>query len=68
MAAKAHRWQTPATPGANQSESQMQGYVSMRESKAEPISRLVKLVDAVHHCSQLFAAAAAKTDVDPLFQ
>ena len=40
----------------------------MRESKVEPISRLVKLVDVVHHCSQLFAAAAAKTDVDPFFQ
>ena len=40
----------------------------MRENKVEPISHLVKLVDVVHHCSQLFAAPAAETHADPLFR
>ena len=39
----------------------------MRESKAEPIKRIIKLVDAVDHCSQLFRASAA-AQVDPAFQ
>jgi hypothetical protein len=39
----------------------------MRESKAEPIKQIVKLVDAINHCSQLFGVAA-ETQADTVFQ
>jgi hypothetical protein len=45
----------------------MHGYVLMFESKVEPFGQFVKLVDRIHHCSQLSATAMAEIDMDPSF-
>jgi hypothetical protein len=57
-------WHKSATFNRRQTVSNLQQLAPMRESKTEPIQRLVKLVEAINNMTKAFASTIATTEVD----